>query len=110
MYNYKLLDNEEIKLIMDDVLILSNHKLYTFIITNMRLLVLDYPSDIHNSMEDLRISGRTNYVKMKEILFEEKLINIKKIILDNDMVTISFKDDKELSFIGHEIYNVLNSK
>ena len=53
MYDFNLLDQEEIKLIIDDVLIYKDNKLYSFIITNKRLLVLDYPSPLCNSMEDL---------------------------------------------------------
>ena len=80
MYNFKLLNNEEIVLIDDDVLIKNKDYKYTIILTNKRLLVLDYPSNTFNSMEDLRISGRINYVKMKEIILAKSLSNIKHII------------------------------
>ena len=60
MYDFKLLDNEKIKFITDDSKIYekNNYENYTIIITNLRLLVLNYPSNINNSMEDLRSSQR----------------------------------------------------
>ena len=105
MYNFKLLDNEEIALIDDNVIIKDKDNLYTVIITNKRLLVLDYPSNVYNSMEDLRISGKINYVKMKEIILEKKLKEIKKI---DDMIEfnkIIFLDD---SFILIKFIDFIN--
>ena len=90
MYNFKLIDDEKIKLIDDDVLIYKDNKLYTFIINNKRLLVLDYPCELYNSMEDLRISGKMNYIRMKEIIFEKNLDDIKLISNDSGRIKISF--------------------
>ena len=55
MYDIKLFDNEKIELISDNTLVYtdSGDKNCSSIVTNMRYLILDYPSGIHNSMEDL---------------------------------------------------------
>ena len=105
MYNFKLLDNEEIILIDDNVLVKDRDNLYTVIITNKRLLVLDYPSNVYNSMEDLRISGKINYVKMKEIILEKKLDEIKRIDKSSEFSKIIFLDD---SFIQIKSIDVIN--
>ena len=105
MYNYKLLDNEEIALIDDNVIIKDKDNLYTVIITNKRLLVLDYPSGVYNSMEDLRISGNINYVKMKEIILDKKIDEIKKIDDNSEFSKIIFLDD---SFIQIKSIDVIN--
>ena len=72
MYDFKLEQNEEVKLISDNTIIYfdKESKNYTSIITNKRLLILDYPSGVHNSAEDLRISGRMTYIRKKEVISE----------------------------------------
>ena len=69
----------------------NDNKLYSFIITNKRILILDYPSGYHNSMEDLRMSGKINYVRMKEIILAKKIEDIKEI--SNEKNIIRFKDN-----------------
>ena len=73
MYDLILKENEKVKLISDNTMIYTNsdHKLYTTIITNKRLLFLDYPSQMYNSSEDVRLSGKINYIRKKEIIEEE---------------------------------------
>ena len=107
MYNFNLINNEEIRLIVDDVLVYSDNKLYTFIITNKRLLVLDYPSGLYNSMEDLRIAGKMNYVRMKEIIFEKELNDIKKVYKVDDKNRITFVDGSFIEFDRDLINNKL---
>ena len=107
MYNFKLLDNEEIKLIDDDVLI--KDKVYTIIITNKRLLVLDYPSGLYNSNEDLRISGKLNYIKMKEIVLDININNIKKVEKNNELSKIVFLDDSFIEINANKVIDKLLS-
>ena len=107
MYNFNLLNNEKIKKIFDDVLIYKDNKLYTIIITNKRLLILDYPSGIHNSMEDLRISGKMNYVKMKEIIFDVEISFIKEVSKQDDIIKIIFMDDSFIEIDNNDVYNEL---
>ena len=107
MYNIKLNKNEKINLISDSTIIYkdNNSSIYTSIITTNRYIILDYPSDIFNVKEDLRMIGRLNYIKQKEIIFETNLkniINIKKgkkyykIILSNNNY-ILIKDNKVIN-------------
>ena len=110
MYNFDLLSDEEIKLIDDDVLIYKDSKLYTFIITNKRLLVLDYPSELYNSMEDLRISGKMNYIRMKEIIFERNLDDIKFLSNESSKIKIIFMDNSFIEFNGDDVYNLLKDR
>lgn len=110
MYNFKLIDDEKIKLIDDDALIYKDNKLYTFIITNKRLLVLDYPSGLYNSMEDLRISGKMNYIRMKEIVFERNIDDIKLIFNDSGRTKISFIDDSFIEFKSNDVYKLLKDR
>ena len=101
MYDIKLEKNEQIILISDNTII--NDKLYTSVITNKRLLILDYPSQYHNSKEELRILGRINYIKMKEVIFSKNLKEIKKIVNNK----ILFNDTEELIINDKDIINKL---
>ena len=80
MYNFELNIGEKIELISDNTMIYNGKesRVYTGIITNQRLLILDYPSNIHNSLEDLRISNKIYYIRKKEVI---ESINLKEIQL-----------------------------
>ena len=54
MYNFALLENENIDFISDNSKILENdnYSEYSIIITNLRLLILNFPNPARNSMED----------------------------------------------------------
>lgn len=106
MYDFELGKNEKIILINDDVIVGSENKKYTIIVTNKRLLVLDYPSKFHNSIEDLRAIGRINTVKMKEVICEKKLIDIKNI----NNKQIIFDDDSYIVINDKEIINLLKNE
>lgn len=91
MYNFTLLENENIGFISDNSMILedNSYNKYSIIITNLRLLILNYPSPISNSMEDLRCSQRISYIPKKEIFFQidlNKILNFK--LRDKDMIDI----------------------
>lgn len=107
MYNFELLNDEKIKKIIDDVLIYTDNKRYTFIITNQRLLILDYPSGYHNSMEDLRISGKMNYVRMKEIILEKNINDIDRVLHEVDKYVIKFKDDSFIEMDNSDVYKII---
>ena len=98
MYDIKMLDNEKIKLINDNVelVVYEETKKYTVIITNIRLLILDFPDSIKNSNEDLRISQRLYYIKKKEIIFDIKLEEIKKIVKDDKFIKIYISNEEYL--------------
>lgn len=82
MYDFKMLKNEKIELIDDffQLYIDEAIKDYTVIITNMRLLILDFPNTAKNFKEDLRASQRLYYIRKKVIIFEIRLDEIKKLL------------------------------
>ncbi len=92
MYNLNLLENEDVKVIIDDVIISqdNNSKTTTVALTNQRLLFLDNFNDIS---ETLRISRAVDYLKEKEIYY---IINITDITSINDN-TITLKDNTILT-------------
>lgn len=101
MYDIKLEKNEKIILISDNTII--NDKLYTSVITNKRLLILDYPDQYQNSKEELRILGRINYIKMKEVILSKQLKDIKDITNNK----IMFNNKENLIIDDKEIINKL---
>ena len=103
MYDIYLTDGEAIKLIENSALI-NNEKMYTVIITNYNLYILDIPSKIHNSNEDLRISGKLNYIKKKEVIYKNSLLNINTITKNR----ITFKDNTHLNINSKSVINKLN--
>lgn len=107
MYNFELEKNEEIILISDNTIILDKDNKFSTIITNKRILILDYPSSYHNSQEELRILGRINYVRQKEVIFSQNLDNIKDINNKEDYVEILFNDNTKIKINDKEIVNKL---
>ena len=92
MYDINLIDNEKILLISDNSLIYNTNyeKVYTSIITNYRFLILDFPNNKNNSLEDLRTSQRLTYINKKEIILSIKLDDINDIIKQDNYYKISF--------------------
>lgn len=78
MYNFKKLKNEHIELIEDNCILLyeEKEKNISVILTNMRLILLDYPNGT-DYQETLRISKGVNYMRNKEEFF---FVNLSDII------------------------------
>lgn len=95
MYDIKLMNNEKILLISDNSLIYNSNydKKYTTIVTNYRLLILDYPSKINNYLEDLRTSQRLTYINKKEVILSIILKDINDITKEYNYYKISFNDN-----------------
>ena len=95
MYDIKLMDNEKILLISDNSLIYNSNyeKEYTTIITNYRFLVLDFPSNKNNSLEDLRTSQRLTYINKKQIILSIKFDDINDITKQDDYYKIDFNNN-----------------
>lgn len=110
MYNFELIDNEKVIKIFDEVLIKQedNQKITTIVLTDKRLLFLDYVTPNEGS-EVLRIARGANYIKYKEVYYQidlNKIVDITKkeyyqVVLENKM-TFEFDDD--------ELYNLLKSE
>lgn len=110
MYDFKLNKNEEVKLISDNAIIYRTKDIInvTCIITNKRLLILDYPSSIHNSAEDLRISGKMTYLRSKEVIGEIDLKDIETITKESNYYKIELKNKKYINLNDNEIIKYLN--
>ena len=101
MYDIKFLSDEKIELISDNTLVYTKEgdKNCSSVVTNIRYLILDYPSGVYNSMEDLRISGKINYIKKKEIIlrdndYDKIVLNNQEYILVNDKEIIEYLINK----------------
>ena len=86
MYNFQKLDNEEILLIRDDSILKKADKdiVISTIITNKRLILLDYPSEINNYEEAMRTSRGTDYIKQKEPILIVNLEDIKEVVKEEN--------------------------
>ncbi len=109
MYDFKLNKKESIVLIDDYVLVKNNSEYLTVIITNERFLVLDYPQPLYNSNEDLRISGRLNYIKMKEIILSKALTEIKQVKTNHEYSKVLFTDDTYIEIKSKDIIDKLQA-
>ena len=115
MYNLTLQENEEIKLISDNTTIYNKilepiKYSQTSIITTNRFLILDYPSLINNPKEELRIIGKLNYIKQKEIIFEIELKNIISIEPKRNYYQINISKDKYIIIDDQEIIKYLKQE
>ena len=111
MYDIKFFTNEKIELISDNTVLLidNKEKECSSIVTNKRYLILDYPSSVYNSSEDLRISGRGNYIKKKEVIFDISISDIKEIV-DGNFNKIVFNDEKYILVKDKDIILCLKNK
>lgn len=107
MYDFKMLENEKIKNIFDEINIKSENefKEYSIIVTNKRILFMDYPSNINNSMEDLRIINRFNYIRKKIIKYEFNITEIKKIIKTKEEIKLYISNDNYISIKESHLFN-----
>ena len=112
MYEIKFLDNEKIELISDNTLVYTKdgEKNCSSVVTNMRYLILDYPSGVYNSMEDLRTSGKITYIKKKEIILSVNINDINKIVKDNDYDKILLNNQEYVMINDNEIVEYLERK
>lgn len=112
MYDFKLKNNEEIKLISDNTIIYTDNEEInvTCIITNQRLLILDYPSGIYNSAEDLRISGKMTYIRKKEIVADINLRDITSVTKENNYYKIELNNKGHINLSDEEIIKYLKKE
>lgn len=109
MYNFDLINNEEVIKIFDEVFIKQgeNEKITTIVLTNKRLLFLDYiiPNE---GLEVLRIARGADYIKYKEIYYQIHLNDIVNIIKDEHYQVV-LKNKIAFEFNDEELYNLLQS-
>lgn len=107
MYNFNLTENEEVIKIFDEVFIKQgeNEKITTIVLTNLRLLFLDYITP-NEGLEVLRIARGTDYIRYKEVYYEIDLNDIANIIKDN-YYKLVLKNKNSFEFANEELYNLL---
>lgn len=107
MYIFDKLENEEIEYISDSAILKVNEqdKNISVILTNQRLLLLDYPSKVNNYEEALK-SKAVNYIEKKEVILEVNLSDI--ISIENDKYTL--KDTNYFYLKDEELKKYINVK
>ena len=82
MYNFELKKNEKIERILDDIILKTGDdiKKVSVIITNIRFIILNIPSDI----ESFRVGRTINYPTFNEVIFETDINNIEDVKKDMD--------------------------
>ena len=108
MYNFDLEKNEKVIDNFDDVYVKSGNEVLnvSVIITNLRLLILDFPKNI-----DPFKFGRMTYTPVsKEIILEVYLSNIKSIKKVNDYYKYILGDDNYFLLSDENTYNIINKK
>ena len=106
MYNFELQKGEETISIFDDIYIKQgqNEKETTIILTNQRLLFLEYQADDPN--ETLRIGRGVQYLRAKEVYYEMNLKDIEKISF-NKLYQVILKNGIEFEFADQNLYKLL---
>ena len=108
MYNFELLNNEEVIEIFDEILFKygKEQKYITMVLTNNRLLFLDYivPNE---GLEILRITKGVGYVKCKEVCFQIYLDEIEEIVNNENNYQVILKSKKSFEFNDVELYKLL---
>ena len=109
MYNFELMDDEKVIRIFDEVFIKQgeNEKNTAIILTNKRLLFLDY-INVNEGLEVLRIARGADYIKYKETYYQIDLNDIVDII-KNQYYQVILKNDITFEFDNEELYSLLKS-
>lgn len=107
MYNFELFNNEEVVKIFDEIFIKQeeNEKTTTIVLTNKRLLFLDYiiPNE---GLEALRTSRGVDYIRYKEVYYQIDLNDIVEII-NNEYYLVILNNKMTFEFYNDELYNLL---
>ena len=100
MYNYKLLGNEELIKIYDDILLKTSNDItdVSVVITNMRFIILSMPKD-----KEMYRVGRMIIDKpiIKEVIFETSI---------NSIIDIEREDDYYKYILSDTNYFLLNRR
>ncbi len=106
MYNFNFLRDEKLIQVFDDIWIKVNEqeKITTIALTNKRLLFLDY--DNNDYRENLRISGKINYVRYKEVYYFIELENIKNIV-KSETYRIDLSNSKTIDFNNEDLFKLI---
>ncbi|MBE6150412.1 MAG: hypothetical protein E7162_01155 [Firmicutes bacterium] len=110
MYEYNKLNGEEVVLISDDAVLKVDDKEenISVIVTNMRLLLFDYPNINMDYQEVLRISRGVNYISKKEIILELSIFDIKSIEKERDFDKYILKNNNYFYIRDEKVKEYLN--
>ena len=108
MYNFELIVSEEVMGIFDDVYISQdkNSKNITIILTNKRVLFLDYVV-LNEGCELLRVARGMNYLKKKDVYYQINLDDVYDIS-KGESYKIILKDGIFFEFDNDELYLLMN--
>ena len=84
-----------------------NEKITTIVLTNKRLLFLDYVIP-NEGLEVLRIAKGANYIKYKEVYYQIDLNDIEYII-KSEYYQVILKNKMTFEFNDDELYNLLQN-
>lgn len=109
LYDFKKEEDEKILLISDDTLLIHENveRNVSTIITNKRLILLDYPSGVNNYEEVLRIGRGVASIKKKEPIVSVKLKDINKVKRTKEFDIYQLKDGNNITIIDEMVYNQL---
>jgi len=109
MYNFNFVENEELIEVFDEVYIRQNgnEKITTIVMTNKRLLFLDYVTN--DGLETLRITNKMNLVRNKEVYYQIKVGDIKSLS-ETEYYNVKLNDGTEFEFNNKELYELLGGK
>ena len=107
MFDINLLENEKIVLVDNDSLLKSNNDIInvTTIITNYRLLILDYPKGLNA----LKFGRMINYPQKKEVIFETELKNIVNINKVKEFYKYTLSDSNYFLLKSKAVQNYLKN-
>lgn len=110
MYNFELMNNEEVIKIFEEIFIKQNEneKITTIVVTNKRLLFLDYIVE-NEGLEVLRIARGVDYPRYKEVYYQINLSDIEKII-EGENYQMILKNDMSFEFNDEELYKLLKAE
>jgi len=106
MFNLILLDDEYIKIIEYDALLKTENDYLKLvvIITNKRLLTLDYPK----GLDALKFGKMINYPLKREVIFECNLDEINSVVAADDFNRYGITDGRYFYLKADEIKKIFS--
>ena len=111
MYKYELSDSEETVDVFDELFVKQgkNGKNTTAVLTNERLMFLDYliPDE---GAEVLRIARGLDYIKYKEVYYQIFLMDIEELNVKNKYYEIVLKNKIKFKFDSKKLYEEIKNE
>ena len=111
MLKYELMDGEENIIVLDELFVKqgNNEKTTTAVLTNQRLMFLDFlvPDD---GAEVLRIARGLEYTRYKEVYYQIFLKDIKELKVKDNYYQIVLKNNIQFEFDSEELYKLVKNE